>query len=87
VRAYRFEGDPYCTAARFEALEAALGERFSPSVLPDGASGSDGWLGVPHSVVTTSLIDAAGEPTAAARDEILDFFRGRLFTSDEASGS
>ena len=32
----------------------------------------------PHSVVTQHLIDQAGEPTIAARDEILAFFRMRL---------
>lgn len=32
----------------------------------------------PHSVVTQHLIDQAGEPTIAARDEILNFFRKRL---------
>ncbi|MEO1063657.1 MAG: dienelactone hydrolase family protein [Actinomycetota bacterium] len=78
VLAYRFEGDPYCQAARFAAFEQALGDRFVPRVLPDSAAGSTGWLGVPHSVVTTSLVDAEGEPTAAARDEVLEFFAQRL---------
>lgn len=32
----------------------------------------------PHSVVTAHLIDEAGQPTIAARDEILAFFRRRL---------
>jgi len=32
----------------------------------------------PHSVVTQHLIDAAGQPTIAARDEILSFFARRL---------
>ena len=32
----------------------------------------------PHSVVTTHLIDQAGQPPLAARDEILAFFRQRL---------
>ena len=35
-------------------------------------------VGGPHSVVTAHLIDAAGEPTLAARDEILAFFAHRL---------
>jgi hypothetical protein len=35
-------------------------------------------VGCPHSVVTAHLIDAAGEPTIAARDEILAFFARRL---------
>ena len=32
----------------------------------------------PHSVVTQHLIDEAGQPTIAARDEILSFFAQRL---------
>jgi len=32
----------------------------------------------PHSVVTLHLVDRDGEPTRAAVDEILDFFKQRL---------
>jgi len=32
----------------------------------------------PHSVVTAHLIDAAGQPTIEARDDILAFFTQRL---------
>lgn len=78
VLAYRFAGDTYCQAARFEAFARELGDRFVGRVLPDEAAGPIGWTGTPHSVVTTSLIDEAGQPTAAARDEILDFFARRL---------
>jgi dienelactone hydrolase len=78
VRAYRFEGDPFCRAERFLAFEQALGDRFVPTVLPDSSAGEMGWLGVPHSVVTTSLIDKAGQPTASARDDILAYFGERL---------
>ena len=78
VRAYRFEGDPYCSAARFDSFSKALGHRFNGTVLPDASAGPHGWVGVPHSIVTTSLIDSAGEPTARARDEILNFFAAQL---------
>lgn len=78
VLAFRFEGDTYCRAARFETFARELGDRFIARVLPDSAAGPSGWIGVPHSVVTTSLIDEAGQPTAAARDEILDFLAHRL---------
>jgi hypothetical protein len=53
-------------------------------VLPDEAANTDvapffeHVVRVPHSVVTAHLIDAAGEPTRAARDEILTFFAARL---------
>ena len=33
----------------------------------------------PHSVLTAHLIDAEGEPTAQARDEVIAFLRLRLF--------
>lgn len=84
VLAYRFEGDQVCRAERFTALSAALGDRFRPRVLPDSAA--DGapppffqrHVPYPHSVVTAHLIDEAGQPTLAARDEILAFFTQRL---------
>jgi hypothetical protein len=89
VLAYRFEGDSFCRAERFAAYTAALGSRFQPRVLPD-ASANPGprpsfferYLPTPHSVVTVDLVDRAGEPTAAARDEILAFFRQRLVDDD-----
>jgi dienelactone hydrolase len=78
VLAYRFEGDAFCKAARFAAYEAALGERFVGRVLPDSAANPDAPMKNPHSVVTLHLIDREGEPTRAAVDEILGFFRKRL---------
>jgi len=84
VRAYRFEGDAFCRAERFAAYERALGDRFVPRVLSDSAANRDvpsffaKHVPTPHSVVTAHLIDEAGQPTVAARDEILDFFRQRL---------
>jgi len=77
VRAYRFEGDSFCKAARFEAYQQALGPRFEGRVLPDSAA-RKGTPMRPHSVVTMHLIDRAGEPTRAAVDEILAFFAMRL---------
>ena len=78
VLAYRFAGDAFCRAERFAAYEEALGDRFVGRVLPDAAANPDAPMKNPHSVVTLHLIDRAGEPTARARDEILDFFRARL---------
>jgi dienelactone hydrolase len=80
VLAYRFAGDPFCRAERFAAYQQALGDRFVARVLPDEAANREG-LGArtkPHSVVTVHLVDRAGEPTRAALDEILGFFRQRL---------
>lgn len=78
VLAYRFEGDKFCKAARFEAYENALGDRFIGRVLADEHANPDSPMKNPHSVVTIHLIDEEGQPTRQARDEILDFFRMRL---------
>jgi len=84
VLAYRFEGDKFCRAQRFAAYAEALGDRFEPRVLPDQAANADvppffaQHVTTPHSVVTAHLIDEAGQPTLAARDEILGFFTRRL---------
>lgn len=84
VLAYRFKGDRFCRAERFAAYSEALGERFIGTVLPDEAANPDTApffehvVASPHSVVTAHLIDEAGQPTLAARDEILAFFAERL---------
>lgn len=84
VLAYRFEGDSFCRAQRFAAYSNVLGERFVAHVLADSAANPDApaffkaHVPAPHSVVTAHLIDEAGQPTLAARDRILDFFRERL---------
>jgi len=84
VLAYRFEGDRFCTAQRFAAYQEALGSRFVPTVIPNAAANGDcapffeKVVATPHSVVTAHLIDEAGQPTVAARDEILAFFARRL---------
>jgi dienelactone hydrolase len=84
VLAYRFDGDRWCTAQRFAAYAQALGPRFVARVLPDSAAHPEPppffkhLVASPHSVVTAHLIDEAGQPTVAARDEILAFFQLRL---------
>jgi dienelactone hydrolase len=90
VMAYRFQGDRFCTAQRFAAYSEALGNRFIGRVLPDTAANQDTApffkhvVASPHSVVTAHLIDEAGQPTIAARDEILAFFASRLRPSTRA---
>jgi hypothetical protein len=84
VLAYRFEGDAFCQGQRFAAYADALGPRFIGHVLPDSAANTDlpafskKYVTTPHSVVTVHLIDEAGQPTLAARDDILAFFAKRL---------
>jgi dienelactone hydrolase len=78
VLAYRFAGDKLCKAARFEAYQAALGERFVPTVLEDKDAAPGAINGNPHSVVTQHLINEAGQPTRKAVDDIIAFFDRRL---------
>ena len=84
VLAYRFAGDRFCRAERFAAYVGALGDRFVARVLPDSAANPDPppffaqIVACPHSVVTAHLVDEAGHPTIAARDEILSFLAQRL---------
>jgi dienelactone hydrolase len=84
VMGYRFKGDRVCRAQRFAAYSQALGDRFVARELPDSAANPDTppffehVVASPHSVVTAHLIDEAGQPTIAARDEILAFFTQRL---------
>jgi hypothetical protein len=78
VLAYRFAGDSFCRAERFAAYEQALGDRFVGRVLPDASAAPNPIMKNPHSVVTLHLVDREGEPTRAALDEILGFFRARL---------
>jgi dienelactone hydrolase len=86
VLAFRFEGDAFCKAQRFAAYSEKLGERFVARVLPDSAANTDvppffaKHVPTPHSIVTAHLIDEVGQPTLAARDEILAFFSQRLKT-------
>ncbi|WBY02523.1 dienelactone hydrolase family protein [Ramlibacter tataouinensis] len=94
VLALRFEGDRWCTAQRFEAYRQALGPRFVARVLPDSAANPEPppffrhVVNSPHSVVTAHLIDEAGQPTLAARDEILAFFAQRLLRpSSDGAGA
>jgi len=93
VLAYRFEGDSFCRAQRFEAYQKALGDRFIQRVLPDSAANPDvtpfveKYVPTPHSVVTVHLVDKEGHPTIRARDEILAFFRSKLQNKDNPQTS
>ncbi|MBT9555945.1 MAG: dienelactone hydrolase family protein [Myxococcales bacterium] len=90
VLGYRFEDDRHCTRERFDAYRAALGEHFVARELPALSAHPSpppffaDVVGCAHSVVTAHLVDAAGEPTAAARDEIIAFLVFRLRTQGSA---
>ncbi|MGH8505053.1 MAG: dienelactone hydrolase family protein [Stenotrophobium sp.] len=73
----RFTGDPMCRKERFERLREEFGVAFEgieiPSKFANPAAAKPA-----HSVVTTHLIDEAGQPTRAALDRVLGFFQEQL---------
>jgi dienelactone hydrolase len=81
LRGYRFLGDTICPARRFETLRTVFGAAFAGTELPDSAGNPAGLKAQgkpPHSVFTGDLIDSPGEPTRAAVDEVIAFFRAAL---------
>lgn len=89
VLAYRFDNDRWCTAQRFAAYQALLGDAFDGRVLPGSTANPNPppffqqVVGTPHSVVTAHLVDQDGHPTVQARDEIIAFLTERLLPPDE----
>lgn len=78
VLGLRFQGDPMSPPERFETLRRELGEAFEGIELDPRNARRDASSPVPHSVVTTHLIDRAGEPTKLAAERVIAFFRERL---------
>ncbi|MEU7429767.1 dienelactone hydrolase family protein [Streptomyces sioyaensis] len=77
VMGLRFRGDRLVPGDRFAFLRRQLGAAFTAVELDDNAANPDAVL-PPHSVLTEHLIDAPGQPTRTALDEVLDLFRTRL---------
>lgn len=77
VMGLRFRGDRLVPGDRFAFLRRELGAAFTAVELDGSAANPDAVL-PPHSVLTEHLIDAPGQPTRAALDEVLDLFRTRL---------
>jgi dienelactone hydrolase len=81
LRGYRFENDELCKAPRFATLRRSFGDAFSGTELPGSAGNPKGMKArgkPPHSVFTGDLIDAPGQPTRAAVDEVIAFFHETL---------
>ena len=78
MKAYRFAGDRFCPAAKFDNYQRALGSRFEAVTLPDSAANPNARLPMPHCVLTSHLIDKDGEPTRQAVNDIIAFFKLRL---------
>jgi dienelactone hydrolase len=79
VLGLRFKGDRFVPSERFEYLRRQLGDAFVAIELDD-ESANPGAAMKPHSVLTEHLIDAPGEPTREALDQVLDLFRSRLLS-------
>jgi len=73
----RFHGDPLCPPERFETLRSEFGDAFEGIELA-AETGNPAGNKPPHSVVTTDLINEEGEPTKAALDRVIAFFKEQL---------
>ncbi len=73
----RFQGDPACPAERFQRLREEFGEAFE-GIEIDPKYANPAGPKPPHSVVTNHLVDKEGEPTRAALDRVLSFFKEQL---------
>jgi dienelactone hydrolase len=79
--AYRFEGDPLCTATKFKAID----ERFNE---PEKERVKLGTLpGKGHSVLTLDFVDEKGHPTHEALEEIMTYFNDKLSGPDQPATS
>jgi dienelactone hydrolase len=78
VLGLRFKGDPMSPAARFATLRRELGDAFEAIEIDDRHANPKAPYPVPHSVLTSHLIDRDGEPTKEAAKRVIGFFRERL---------
>ncbi|MHB8669314.1 MAG: dienelactone hydrolase family protein [Acidimicrobiales bacterium] len=80
VLGLRFTGDRLVPPERFERLKATLGDRFVAVEIDSSPGNPHGIPRLAHSVLTEHLVDEPGNPTRAALDRVLTFFRERLST-------
>ena len=78
VLGLRFLNDPLVPAARFDMLRERLGDGFVAVELEQTTGHPDGPMPHRHCVLTEDLVDASGEPTYAALQQVLDPFREKL---------
>lgn len=81
VLGLRFSHDKFVPDARWDALRAALGDRFIAVTLDSSADNPHGHKKTAHSVLTEDLVDRPGTPTRQALDQVLDFFDAKLTTA------
>jgi dienelactone hydrolase len=77
ILALRFKGDPMCKAERFSRLRKEFGDAIEIVEIEDQFANPK-TKPPPHSVLTRHLIDETGQPTRAALDRTLAFFREQL---------
>ena len=80
VLGLRFTHDPLCPAARFHALQSALGDAFIPVEIDSGPGNPHGIPRTAHSVLALDFVDEEGNPTHEATRTMLDFFDRHLRT-------
>lgn len=80
VLGLRFSEDVLCPAARFAALDDALGDGFDKIEIDSSRTNAHGIRRFAHSVLAQDFVDAAGHPTRDALDRVLAFFRERLMS-------
>jgi dienelactone hydrolase len=72
IHAYRFDGDPVCNAAKYQAIDKAFNNDGVTRVVTHTLPGKG------HSVLTLDFVDEQGHPTRTALDEILAYFTTQL---------
>ncbi len=72
IHAYRFFGDPMCTAQKFEAIDKAFNDGDSTRVITHTLPGKG------HSVLTLDFVNEQGHPTREALNNILAYFSAQL---------
>jgi dienelactone hydrolase len=72
MHAYRFDGDPMCSAAKFQAIDDAFNNDGSTRVVTHTLPGKG------HSVLTLDFVDEDGHPTRKALNDILAYFAAQL---------
>jgi dienelactone hydrolase len=72
IHTYRFDKDPLCTAAKFQAIDAAFNDPDVTRVVNHTLPGKG------HSVLTLDFVDESGHPTREALNHILDYFSDQL---------
>jgi dienelactone hydrolase len=77
----RFKCDPIVPKERFQFLRERLGAGFVAVELEQAHGHPEEPLARHHSVLTSGLIDAPGEPTRAALDRVLQLFRDKLLVA------